>query len=90
MKTSAVLAALGLALSLGTEAADQTQGSVPRIGFLSQCSCSFDKAQFTQGLRDLGYAEVTDIHIRGGISLRLGLSCAQRPRSWWPRKWMSS
>ena len=76
MKTSAFLAGLGLLLSLGMVAADQTQDGVPRIGFLSQCSRSFDKEQFTHGLRELGYVEGSSIHItwrhfpEGGPQLR--------------------
>ena len=76
MRTSALLGALGLALSLGIVAADQTQDRTPRIGFLSQCSPAFDKERFTQGLRELGYVEGSNIHItwrhlpEGGPQLR--------------------
>lgn len=77
MRTSAFLAELAILLSLGIVPAEHSYGGVPRIGFLSQCSSSFDKEQFTQGLRELGYVEGSSIQItwrhfpEGGPQLRL-------------------
>jgi putative ABC transport system substrate-binding protein len=63
MNPSVHFVALGFALSLGMIAAGQAQEGVPRIGFLSQCSRSFDREKFAQGLRELGYVEGSNIQI---------------------------
>ena len=55
---------LGFALWLGHVAtAGQAQETIPRIGFLSQCSSLFDAEGFKQGLRELGYVEGKNILI---------------------------
>jgi hypothetical protein len=58
MRRRVFFVALGCALSLAHLAAGHAQERIPRIGFLSQCSRSFDKEAFKQGLRELGADEV--------------------------------
>lgn len=52
---------IGLALGLGQVAAGHAQEGIRHIGFLSQCSSSFDQEAFTEGLRELGYVEGKNI-----------------------------
>lgn len=63
MRTKALLAGFGVILSLGIAQASHAEDAVPRIGFLSQCSRSFDKDLFTEALRELGYSEGRNVQI---------------------------
>ena len=55
--------ALVFALGLGQVEACHAQDEIHRIGFLSQCSSSFDQEAFRQGLRELGYVEGSNLLI---------------------------
>ena len=63
MSSRPLIAALGIALCIGHAGPVQTEEKIPRIGFLSHCTSSFDQEGFERALRDLGYVEGKNIMI---------------------------
>ena len=70
MNRRAFLGSLGATPWLASDVYGDTQGKVPRIGFLGRVTPNFEvKEGFQQGLRELGYSEGKNVLIEWHITL---------------------